>query len=120
MDTQNSKFKVRLGLFVAGGIALFVFAIVCGLGLGGISSSGSPLSAEYFGSQSHGSIYGFMAGVCVVLGAAGPYVTGYLFDLTGHYQISFIVCSIISFTGLIICIFLRPTHRSAANNNSSY
>jgi len=27
MDTQNSKFKVRLGLFVAGGIALFVIAI---------------------------------------------------------------------------------------------
>jgi phospholipid/cholesterol/gamma-HCH transport system substrate-binding protein len=27
MDTQTSKFKVRLGLFVAGGIALFVIAI---------------------------------------------------------------------------------------------
>jgi phospholipid/cholesterol/gamma-HCH transport system substrate-binding protein len=27
MDTQDSKFKVRLGLFVAGGLALFVIAI---------------------------------------------------------------------------------------------
>lgn len=27
MDTQSSKFKVRLGLFVAGGLALFVIAI---------------------------------------------------------------------------------------------
>jgi phospholipid/cholesterol/gamma-HCH transport system substrate-binding protein len=27
MDTQTQKFKIRLGLFVAGGLALFVFAI---------------------------------------------------------------------------------------------
>jgi MFS family permease len=101
-------------------LALFIFAIACGLGLGGISSSGSPLSAEYFGSRSHGSIYGFMAGVCVVMGAAGPFMTGYLFDLTGHYLISFLVCSCVSFIGLIVCILLRPPHRSAANNNSSY
>jgi MFS family permease len=102
-------------------LGLFLFAIVCGLGLGGISSSGSPLSAEYFGSKSHGSIYGVMAGVCVVLGATGPVMTGYLFDLTGHYQISFMVCSFISFIGLIVCILLRPPHRSVANNkNSSY
>jgi MFS family permease len=101
--------------------ALFIFAMVCGLGLGGISSSGSPLSAEYFGSKSHGSIYGVMAGVCVVLGATGPFMTGYLFDLTGHYQISFIVCSFISFIGLMVCILLRPPHKSVYNNkNSSY
>ena len=92
--------------------ALFIFSIVCGLGLGGISSSGSPLSAEYFGSKSHGTIYGVMAGFCVVLGATGPFLTGYLFDLTGHYQISFMVCSFLSFTGLIVCIMLRPPDRS--------
>jgi len=27
MDTQTQKFKIRLGLFVAGGLALFIFAI---------------------------------------------------------------------------------------------
>jgi phospholipid/cholesterol/gamma-HCH transport system substrate-binding protein len=27
MDTQTQKFKIRLGLFIAGGLALFVFAI---------------------------------------------------------------------------------------------
>ena len=26
MDTQSQKFKVRLGLFIAGGLALFILA----------------------------------------------------------------------------------------------
>jgi MFS family permease len=91
--------------------ALFLFAVLSGLGLGGISSSQSPLSARYFGLKSHGSIFGAIAGITVIVSAMSPFITGYLFDIMGHYQVSFIVWACLSLTGLIICILLRPPEK---------
>lgn len=94
--------------------ALFVFASVCGFGVGGISASQSPLAAEYFGLKSHGAIFGAIAGATVILGALGPLVTGFLFDTTGSYRIPFVVCGFLSFAGLILCILLRRPRKSPA------
>jgi MFS family permease len=87
--------------------ALVLFTILSGLGLGGITTSQSPLSARYFGSKSHGSTFGLMGGCAVIIGATGSFVTGFLFDLSGHYQIPFLVCSFVSLTGFIFSILLR-------------
>ena len=91
--------------------ALFLFATIGGLGLGAISSSQSPLSAEFFGLKSHGTIYGAIGGGTVILGATGPFVTGYLFDVTGHYRIPFIICAFLSLIGLIINLLLKPKRK---------
>jgi MFS family permease len=79
---------------------LYLFALVFGFGLGaGVSHS--PLIAELFGLTSHGLILGVN-----VLGyslgcAAGPLVAGYLFDVTGDYQLAFLACAVSGIVGLV-------------------
>jgi MFS family permease len=96
--------------------ALFLFAIVNGIGSGGITSSNSPLSAKFFGAKSHGSTFGVVGGTSVVIGATGPFIIGYLFDLTGEYFIPFLVCMFFSVAGLIICMFLKPPVKPVLKN----
>lgn len=94
--------------------SLIVFSIVCGLGTGGISSSQSPLAARFFGPKAHGSTFGAIGGGSVVMGATGPFVVGLLFDLTGHYQIPFLVCALAGLVGIVLCILLKPPRKTAS------
>jgi MFS family permease len=91
---------------------IVLFAIVGGLGMGGITPSLSPLVAKFFGLKAHGLIFGMIGGGAVVIGATGPFIIGYLFDLTGKYQVPFLVCAFMGTISLIISILLRPPKAS--------
>jgi MFS family permease len=92
---------------------LYLFAVVFGFPMGGMTPSESPLIAWLFGMRSHGLIYG-MARLGFTVGAAiGPFMTGYIFDLNGSYQVAFLVCAAVSVAGLIFTVALRPTRRPA-------
>jgi MFS family permease len=95
--------------------ALILFTILCGLGFGGITTSQSPLSARYFGSKSHGSTFGVMGGMAVMIGATGSFAIGFLFDLTGQYQVPFIVLALVSLAGMTIGLLLRPPEKKKTN-----
>ena len=41
-------------------------------------------------------------------GAIGPLLAGRIFDMKGSYQLAFLVCAILSITGLILISLLRP------------
>jgi MFS family permease len=87
---------------------LYLFAAVIGLARGGMGASESPLVASFFGLTSHGLIFG-VAGLGLTIGAAaGPFLTGSSFDLTGSYETGFSVCAAISVAGLLLTAFLRP------------
>jgi MFS family permease len=88
---------------------LFLIAGLFGFAYGGIAVSHSPLVAELFGLRSHGLIFGVFA-VSVSWGAAtGPFLTGYLFDVTNSYQMAFLLCAIIGLTGILFAVFLRKS-----------
>ncbi len=90
---------------------LYIFAFIFGFADGGLSASESPIIAWLFGLSSHGLIFGVL-GLGFTIGAAiGPFVTGYIFDLTGGYQAAFLVCAAFSIFGLILASILRPTKR---------
>ncbi len=90
---------------------LYLFSIVFGFALGGIGAGESPLVARLFGLGSHGLIYG-VAHLGFTVGAAvGPVVTGYIFDITGDYQMAFLLCAALSVVGVILVAILRPTRR---------
>jgi MFS family permease len=89
----------------------YLFAVVFGLAFGGIAASESPTIAWLFGLSSHGSIFGFAMLGLSVGAAAGPFVTGYIFDTTGSYQLAFLVCAFFGIIGLISSAILRPTKR---------
>ena len=90
---------------------LYLFIVVFGFATGGMGASESPLTAWLFGLSSHGLIYGVVHVGFTIGAAAGPFATGYIFDLTGGYQWAFLTCAALGVIGLILTIILRPTKK---------
>jgi len=90
-----------LGLMLSGGAFLLLaikltsaqalwFGLVCfGFGWGGIYTLIQLLSADLFGMRSLGKILAAVNVLDAVGGAAGPIITGLLYDRTGSYFVSF-------------------------------
>lgn len=87
---------------------LYVFAAAYGFAHGGFFAVGSPLVAELFGISSHGLIFGIVFFSGTIGGAIGPFVAGYIFDVTGSYQVAFVACAAIVIFGLILTMLLTP------------
>lgn len=66
--------------------ALFIYAVLNGLGHGPFLQLLAMVWAEYFGRQAISRIYGAVQPAIVVAGSLGPWVAGYIFDRTGHYD----------------------------------
>ena len=90
---------------------LYILAGFFGFVGGGMGASESPLTAWLFGLGSHGLIYGVVHVGFTIGAAAGPFVTGYIFDLTGDYRLAFATCATIGVVGLILTLILRSTKR---------
>jgi MFS family permease len=88
--------------------AFFVFAVFFGISQGGISTSQSPLIAALFGLKSHGLIFGFCGFGYTVGAALGPFLTGHIYDISGSYNLAFIICTAVSAGGLILTLCLKP------------
>jgi cyanate permease len=61
-----------------------------------------------FGLVSHGVIFGAVSVGLYIGQAMGPVITGYIFDVTGSYQLAFLVDTIVSVAGLILTALLNP------------
>ncbi len=86
----------------------FLFAAIFGLGHGSLQAMFSPMVAELFGLGSHGTILGIASFTGVIGAAIGPVLAGYIFDVTGSYQVAFLVSAAIGVVGLILSTTLRP------------
>ena len=96
----------------------YLFAVVFGFGYGGTAALGTPLLAELFGLTSHGVLLGCMM-ICAEGGSAiGPVVAGHIFDVTGSYNLAFLIYAIIGVTGLILVLLLKPTGREVKTSES--
>jgi MFS family permease len=91
---------------------LYLFAAIFGFGLWASGGLIPPMTAELFGLRDHGTIYGSIFVSGATGGAFGPVVVGYLFDLTGDYQLAFIVCFIITILSLLSLMGLKPIKES--------
>ena len=109
-------FAVLLSSFVvlqAGGATwmLFVFAAVYGFAHGGFFTVMSPTLAEYFGTGSHGVIFGIVLFSGNIGGAIGPLLAGGLFDATGTYDVAFVILTAFGVLGLVLVALLKPMAR---------
>lgn len=77
--------------------ALPVFAILFGMGLGGAAVLVPLLVGECFGLRAFGKVLGLVMISATLGAAAGPVVTGRIFDVTGGYTLAFVL-HIVSFT----------------------
>ena len=90
---------------------LYLFSIIFGFNHGGNATAQAPVLARIFGLKAHGTIFGAAVFGFTLGGALGPFLTGYIFDLSGSYQLAFIICGIVGIVGLALTLSLRPTKR---------
>jgi MFS family permease len=88
--------------------SFYLFAVIFGIAYGSHISQTSPFTALLFGLIAHGSIFGMLSmGMWAGL-ALGPFVAGYIFDVTGSYQLAFFVCIAVGILGLILTMLVKP------------
>ena len=87
----------------------YVFAVIFGLGYGGVAALMSPVLAELFGLREHGIILGVAVFAFAAGGTIGPVMMGRIFDISSSYQTAFIVLATIAVTGVILTSLVRPT-----------
>ncbi len=90
---------------------LFLFAIIYGFAHGGLFTVMSPTVAELFGTGSHGLLFGMVLFSGTLGGAIGPLMAGRIFDLTGSYQLVFLILTAMALVGFILIATLRPPVR---------
>ncbi len=88
---------------------LYLFAVVYGFAHGGLFTVFSPIVAEYFGVRSHGILFGIVAFAGTVGGAIGPLLAGYIFDITGSYNLAFWISTAVGAIGLGLILSLKQT-----------
>jgi MFS transporter, OFA family, oxalate/formate antiporter len=96
------------------GLLVFIMAF----GNGGSSALMSTLYAESFGIKAHGLILGFSSLVSAVGGAIGPFIAGYMFDISSSYQWAFMLCGALIVTALMISTFLKPVSKRVFSGTS--
>jgi len=88
---------------------LYLFSLVFGIGYGGCTAQTSPLITKLFGLKSLGVIFGLAVMGFSVGSAIGPFVSGYIFDITGNYYLAFEICIAILVIGILVNVTIRPT-----------
>jgi len=92
---------------------LFLFASIYGFAHGALYTLISLVVAELFGTKSHGVLFGIVWFSGHLGGAIGPLMTGRIFDLTGSYQIAFLILIGMAILGLLLIGLLKPLKGSA-------
>ena len=88
--------------------ALYLFAVIFGLGFSGLLVLQSLLAARLFGLGSLSVIIGSVEFVSAALSIPSAIVTGYIFDIMGSYQLAFLILVGVSIIGLMLTLLLRP------------
>jgi MFS family permease len=95
--------------------AWIVFAILFGIGSGGVFPLYPAITRSYFGAEGTGGIFGLQLFLSTVFGMAlGPLLGGYLFDLFKTYQGAFLVSIVVGGLSVILLLTVRPPRRQPA------
>ncbi len=92
---------------------LYLFAVVFGLAYGGCATSQSPIVAQLFGLRSHGLIFGMVNNGFTLGATVGPFVAGYIFDVSNSYSLAFLISAGIAVIGLACSIAIKPIRKTA-------
>ena len=119
IDRLNKQ-RVVIAFFVAQGVILVVLSMyqnvvvlylgsfVFGLTMGNILMMQPLIIADIFGMASFGAVFGTATLVSSTGMSMGPYLSGFLFDLTGDYSIVFIIFAMFSFLACVSMALARP------------
>ena len=90
---------------------LFAAVAVYGFAHGGLFTVVAPTVAEYFGTRTHGAIFGGIVFFGTLGAAVGPAMAGWIFDVTGSYDYAFTGLAVMGALGLALVVSLpsRPS-----------
>ena len=91
--------------------AFYLFAVIFGVSYGGLGALPPLMVAELFGMRAHGTTLGIIVFAWALGGVIGPFVTGYIFDITSGYSVAFLFGALLSVVGLVLTVLLRPVTR---------
>jgi len=99
---------VFCGLIIAKDIRIiYLIVAILGFATGGSGALMSPMVAQIFGLSSLGAIFAGVQIGGLLGGTISPILAGQIFDITGNYQISFLINAIVCFIGLIPALLIR-------------
>ena len=87
---------------------LYFFAAIYGMAHGGFFTTFSPIIAEFFGIKSHGALFGIAMFSGTFGGAAGPFLAGYIFDVTAGYGVAIWIFTAVAALGFVLISLLKP------------
>ncbi len=87
---------------------VIVFLLIYGPGYGGPIPLRPALQADYFGTKNFGTIMGMMAAVTMLGGLASPVVAGWIFDVTGSYQLAWRIFALASIPSIPLMLLAKP------------
>lgn len=93
---------------------LYLAAVFFGFVQASTGTVHSAYVAERFGLRSHGAIFGLLGTGYTAGAALGPLMTGFIFDITGEYQLAFIICGLFGTTSIVLLLILRTFRSTAA------
>ena len=88
--------------FIGEASLLFAFAAVYGIAHGGLFTVVSLVVAEYFGTVSHGALFGAVLFFGTLGGAVGPLLAGQSFDALGSYDMAFFTLTALGLLALVL------------------
>ena len=87
--------------------ALYLFVLVFGFAATGLSTSVGALVGDVFGVDKIGAIFGILEFGLGVGAATGSVMAGYVFDVTGSYNLAFLVGSLALITAALPIALVR-------------
>jgi MFS family permease len=87
---------------------LTVFAVVFGLGYGGVFTLIQLVCVDYFGQRDLGKILGIVIFVDSLGAALGTSLTGHLQTTSGSYLVPFMAVACVAFVAIIGVLLIRP------------
>jgi len=101
---------IGIAILISGaeGIAPFLGAIACGLGIGAEIDLMAFFTSRYFGLRDYAKLYGTMFGIFALGVGIGPAVSGASFDRFHSYTPAFVIFVIMLAVGCFIFLRLGP------------
>jgi MFS family permease len=97
------------GVVLVDNLALtYLLVLVVGFTIGNIYMMQSLLVGETFGMVSFGSILGLVGVASQAMSGIGPFVVGWLEDLTGGYRVPFLVAAATTLVSAVVVLMARP------------
>ncbi len=72
--------------------------------------------AEFYGTGSHGVLFGIVLASGTIGGAIGPLMAGVTFDTTGSYRIAFLLLTLLAVIGFVLILLLKPPREEGARS----